>query len=219
MESNNTEQHAFEFLNDAQVQRHFAELNIELLRGKHIMPSSSTLFALLDEHTDSLANYYATLYGLNLEKRTHDNLTYFYLEFPSYGKGRLTNPNFYIELDAKSTIVACVLANIYFSNFFSYDKIVVWDEIQYEIENGEHREAYQQLFFNDIRPDYTDKEWDNVKKQMGSVINFFDRIGLVEKNDEEEDLHFTILPTIHHFIDMYKNEIENIDAFLNEIKL
>ncbi len=219
MEGNNTEQLSFGFFSDAQMQKHFAELNIELLRGRHIMPSHPSLFALLDEHYRNLEYYYITLYGLKLEKRTHDNTTYFYLEFPLAGKGRLSNTNLYDELDAKTTIVACILSNLYFSNYFSYDKKFQWEEIKYEIEHGEHREAYQQLFFNDIRSEYTEREWDQARKHFGAVINFFHRIGLIEKEDSEDNIHFTILPTIHHFIEMYKNEIENIDEFLKEIKL
>lgn len=219
MENNHIQQQGFEFLNKEYVQKHFAELNIALLKGRHIMPSSPALFALLDEFEKEFGHYYSTLYSLMLEKRSHDNVTYFYLEFPKAGRGRLSNPALYDEMDGKTTIVACILANLYFANYFSYDKKFHWDDIQYEIEHGEHREAYQQLFFNDIRQDYTDNEWSNVRRLFGTVINFFNRIGLVEKEEAEEELHFTILPTINHFIEVYKNEIEQIDEFLNDLKL
>lgn len=222
MENNNKQQQGLGFLSNEHVQKHFVELNIELLKGCHIMPSSPGVFSVLDEFYEEFYNYYHALYGLMLEKRVHDNVTYFYLEFPQVGKGELSDPRLYQELDAKSTIVACILSNLYFSNYFSYDKKFHWDEIQYEIENGEHKEAYQQLFFEEVRPDYTDNEWKKVKKNFQAVINFFHRIGLVEKLDKEdsdESIHFTILPTIHHFIELYKNEIENIDSFLKEIKL
>lgn len=218
MENNDTDQPGFGFLNDPQVQRHFADLNIELLKGKHIIPSQAAIFTIADKHEQDIVYYYHNIYGLKFEKRTHDNMTYFYLVFPTTGKGRLSGSNLYEEFDSKYILVACILANLYFSNYFSYDKKFQWDEIRYEIEHAEHREAYQQLFFNEIRPEYTEKEWENVKKQFGAVINFFHRINLVEKEDSDENIHFTILPTIHHFIDMYKNEIENIDIFLKELK-
>jgi chromosome condensin MukBEF MukE localization factor len=219
MEDNHTSQPGFNFLNEARVQKHFAELNIELLKGRHIMMSSPALFTLLDEFEKELAHYYSALYGLVLERRSHDGTSYFYLEFPQSGRGKLSNPALYTEMDGKTTIVACILANLYFANYFSYDKKFQWDDIQYEIEHGEHREAYQQLFFNDIRPEYTDNEWETVKKEFNSVINFFNRIGLVEREEAEDTVHFTILPTIHHFIEIYKNEIEHIDSFLAELKL
>ncbi|MDI3321409.1 condensin complex protein MksE [Pinibacter soli] len=217
MEDNHTG--TFDFLNKPQVQKHFAELNIELLKGRHIMQSTPALFALLDEFEKEVGSYYRTLYGLILERRSHDSVSYFYLEFPEAGRGKLSNPLLYDEMDAKTTIVACILANLYFSNYFSYDKKFQWDDIQYEIEHGEHREAYQQLFFNDVRSDYTDKEWEDVQQWFKSVINFFNRIGLVEKEDADDGLQFTIQPTIHHFIEIYKSEIEDIDNFLREIKL
>jgi hypothetical protein len=212
-------QTGFEFLSTKDMQDHFAELNIELLRGKHITPYSSALYSVLDTFEKELVFFYKSLYDLLLEKRTHDSLSYYYLEFPVSGRGKLSNPSLYAEMDGKTTIVACILANLYFTNYFSYDKKFHWDDIQYEIEHGEHRTAYQQLFFGKSSQDYTDKQWDNIKKQFGIVINFFNRIGLVEKEDSEEAIHFTILPTIHHFIEVYKNEIENIDGFLNELKL
>ena len=220
MESHDTEQDGFGFLNNSQVQRHFAELNIELLRGRHIMQSQPALYALLDEFCEPhLQHYYQALYGLQLEKRTHDGVTYFYLEFPQVGKGRLTNPNLYAEMDARTTLVACILANLYFSNFFSYDKKFQWEELKYDIEHGENREAYQRLLFGELRNDYTDKEWEQVKGQFRTAINFFHRIGLVEKEDADDTIHFTILPTIHRFIEMYQNEMKDIQSFLNELKL
>jgi len=222
MENYNHQQQGLGFLSNDRVQKHFAELNIELLKGCHIMQSNPGIFSVLDEFYEEFCNYYNALYGLMLEKRAHDNVTYFYLEFPQVGKGELSDPGLYQELDAKSTIVAFILANLYFSNYFNYDKKFHWDEIQYEIENGEHKEAYQQLFFDEVRSDYTDKEWTKVKKYFQTVINYFHRIGLVEKIDKEdsdESIHFTILPTIYHFIELYKHEIENIDEFLKEIKL
>lgn len=219
MENNNTQQPGFEFLNNTQMQKHFAELNIELLKGRHITPSSLPHFALLDEFEKNIGHYYNTLYGLVLEKRSHDSVTYFYLEFPEAGRGRLSNPTLYGEMDGKTTIVACILANLYFANYFRYDKKFQWEDIQYEIEHGEHKEVYQQLFFNDIRTDYTDNEWSNVRKLFSAVINFFNRIGLVEKEDSDEEIHFTILPTIYHFIEIYQDEIEHIDQFLGELKL
>jgi len=209
----------FDFLNNPQVQRHFSELNIDLLRGRHIMPSSPSIFALLDQFEKEFAYYYRVLYGLVLQRRSYDSVSFFYLEFPEAGRGNLSNPALYAEMDGKITVVACILANLYYSNYFSYDKKFQWEEIQYELEHGEHREAYQQLFFNDVRPVFTDNEWDSVRKQFGTVINFFHRIGLVEKEDSEEHIHFTILPTIHHFIEVYKNEIEQIDDFLRQIKI
>jgi hypothetical protein len=219
MESNSTEQTKFAFLSIPQVQKHFADLNIELLRGNHILLSKPALFALLDQYEGLLDHYYKTLYGLNLQKRSHDNETYYYLEFPEVGKGKLTNPNLYAELDAKTTIVGFVLANLYYTSYFSYDKKFRWDDIKYEIEHGEHKDAYQGLFFKEIKSEYSEKQWAEVKKQFSSVINFFSRIQLVEKDDLDEDIHFTILPTIHHFIELYQSEIENTDEFLKEIKL
>lgn len=219
MENNNTRQQGLGFLINDPIPKYFSDINIELLRGGHIMPSSPGMFAVLDEYFEEFYNYYNVLYGLHLERQVYDNVPYIYLEFPQVGKGKLSNPSLYAELDAKTTIVACILSNLYYSNYFSYDKEFHWEDLQYEIENGEHKDAYQKLFFGEIRADYTDKEWELVQKYFGTVINYFNRICLVTKEDSEESIHFSILPTIHHFIQLYKDEIENIDDFLKEIKL
>ncbi len=183
------------------------------------MQSDVANFAILDRFEEDFVLYYRQLYGLILEKRTVDNTTFFYLEFPTVGKGKLSNPAMYVELEARATIVACILANLYFTNFFSYDKKFQWDDIQYEIEHGEHKDSYQQLFFKDARAEYSENEWKDVRRHFGIVINFFSRIGLVEKEENDEEMQFTILPSIHHFIELYRDEIENIDDFLKEIKL
>ena len=219
MESDSTEKSEFYFLNNTQVQKHFPELNNALLRGRHITQSVPAHFAILDEHEEGFVHYYTVLYSLNLKRRTHDNVSYFYLDFPEVGRGRISNPALYVEMDAKTTIVAFILANLYFSNLFSYDKKFQWEDIQYEIEHGEHRDAYQQLFFNDLRSDYTDKEWDTAKARFRTAVTFFSNIGLVEKEDIGETYSFIILPTINHFIEIYKSEIEHIDDFLKDIKL
>jgi hypothetical protein len=219
MESNTSEQAEFEFLKNTQVQQHFSELNIELLRGVHILSSDVTLFGILDLHRNPFEHYYRKLYNLELQQRTYDGISFFYLEFPVTGKGKLSNSSLFQELDAESTIVGFVLANLYYASYFSFDKKFHWDDIQYEIEHGEHKEAYQNLFFNGSRAEYSDKEWDNVKRQFRVVINFFDRIRLIEKEESEENIHFTILPSILHFIEIYQKELENTDEFLKEIKL
>jgi len=219
MESIDSEQPGFDFLNEHSVQKHFAELNIDLLRGKHIISSSPALFSILDQYAIHFEHFYKRLYGLHLQNRTHDSLTYYYLEFPEFGKGKISNSGLYVELDAKSSIVGIILANLYYASYFSYNMKFRWEDLRYEIEHGEHKESYQNLFFQEIRTEYSEKEWDNVLKLFATVINYFNRIGIVEREDSEDDLQFTILPTIHHYIELYKDEIENIDSFLKEIKI
>jgi hypothetical protein len=220
MENSIGKETEFDFLSVSEVKNCFAELNNDLLRGKHLLSSGNVmLFALLDQYEENFRFYYESLYGLQLEKRSYDGVSYFYLEFPPGSKGRLTNPNNYYELEAKITIVGLILANFYYANYFSFDKQFGWSDIKYEIESGEHKDAYQRLLFNELKADYTDNQWSDVRRLFSSAINFFDRICLVEKIDNSEEMEFIILPTIHRIIDLYKAEIEDIDNFLSDIKM
>jgi hypothetical protein len=218
MENNHTEPVKYQFLTDSAVQRHFSDLNIELLRGVHITLQSRPLFDLLDQWYDELAGFYLDLYGLNLEKRNHEGCTFYYLEFPPAGKGRLSYGGLYKELEDKQVIVGFVLSSLYLSKYFYVDKKFQWEDIRHEIEYGENKDAYQQLFFKEIRPEYSDKEWENTRKEFNAVVNFFGRMGLLEKDPDAEDMQFTILPTIYHFIEMYNNEIQNIDKIAEDLK-
>jgi hypothetical protein len=220
MENSFKKEPEFDFLSISEVRNNFAELNNDLLRGKHMISSGNVIqFALLDQYEEQFRFYYESLYGLQLQRRSYDSISYFYLEFPTGGKGRLSNPNSYYELEAKITIVGLILANFYYANYFSFDKQFSWSDIKYEIESGEHKEAYQKLFFNELKSDYSDNQWGEVRKLFNSAINFFDRICLVEKLESSEEMEFLILPTIHRIIDLYKGEIEDIDNFLIDIKM
>lgn len=218
MENNSAKKSKYDFLEDNQVQRYFSELNIDLLKGIHIRSVTPHLFNLLDEFYEEFKGFYKDLYGLNLEKRTHDNCTYFYLAFPEGSRGRLSYPNLYKELEDRQVIVGFVLCELYVSKYFYADKKFHWDDIQYEIEHGENKDAYLRLFFKDTRAEHTPDEWKTIKDKFETVINFFGRIGLIEKDFESDDLQFTILPTIHRFIEMYNDEIQNIDELLKENK-
>jgi chromosome condensin MukBEF MukE localization factor len=218
MENNSAEQSKYDFLADNQVQRYFSELNIELLKGVHIRLATPYLFHLLDEFYNEFEGFYKDLYGLRLEKRTHDNCTYFYLAVPEGSKGRLSYPGLYKELEDRQVIIGFVLCALYVSKYFYADKKFHWDDIRYEIEHGENKDAYLRLFFKDARAERTEEEWDKVKEKFEPVINFFGRIGLIEKDVESDELQFTILPTIYRFIEMYNDEIQNIEELLKENK-
>ena len=54
MANEHTEQIDFSFLNEELVQSHFADLNIELLRGAHIQSDQYYLFRLLKEKENEI---------------------------------------------------------------------------------------------------------------------------------------------------------------------
>lgn len=89
---NTTQKSPYAFLSNPSVQRYFADLNIDLLQGKHITADDYYSYQLLREYYEpELKQYYKELYELILEKATFDNSTYFYLDFPVDSKGRLSN--------------------------------------------------------------------------------------------------------------------------------
>lgn len=222
MEHENTSQgNPYSFLSNATVQKYFADLNIELLQGKHIMENDYYSFQLLREYYEpELKQYYRELYNLNLEKNTIDNSTYFYLDFPTDSKGKLNNSNRYRELSEQQVIIGIILLNMYYDRYFKYPKELFWEDIKTEIEQSESKDLYKVLFFAEIRDFYTDKEWERVQDLFRRAINSFTQLGWLKKLSKgKEDIHFELKESIHRFTELYKYEIEDFPQFVSKIKL
>ena len=76
-----TVDNSYNYLQKDEFQRHFADLNIELLRGGHIQDDNYYLFDLLRKFPNELNHYYKSFYNLELAKETKDNTTFYYLDF------------------------------------------------------------------------------------------------------------------------------------------
>jgi len=221
MENENSQQEtSYSFLGIASVQKYFADMNIDLLQGKHIMADDYYSFQLLREYYPELKQYYQELYQLNLEKITIDNSTYFYLDFPVDSKGKLYNSNRYRELSEQQVIIGIILLNMYYDRYFEYPKELFWENIKEEIEQSELKDLYKNLFFGEVRTFYTDKEWEKVQDLFRRTINSFTQLGWLNKLSKgKEDIHFELKESIHRFAELYKSEIENFPQFVSKIKI
>lgn len=210
----------FFFLSNANVQNHFADLNIDLLQGKHIMSNDYYSFQLLRDYYPELKQYYHELYQLNLEKVTIDNSAYFYLDFPVDSKGKLNNSNRYREISEQQVIIGIILLNMYYDRYFEYPKELFWENIKEEIEQSELKDLYKNLFFGEIRTFYTDREWERVQELFRRTLNSFAQLGWINKLSKgKEDIHFELKESIHRFAELYKFEIEDFPQFVSKIKL
>ncbi|WP_321438488.1 chromosome partition protein MukE [uncultured Bacteroides sp.] len=216
---NTTQKSPYAFLSNPSVQRYFADLNIDLLQGKHITADDYYSYQLLREYYEpELKQYYKELYELILEKATFDNSTYFYLDFPVDSKGRLSNRS--RELSEQQVIIGIILLKMYYDMYFKYPKELFWEDIKEEIEQSELKDLYKKLFFEEVRDFYTDKEWEKVQELFRRTINSFTQLGWIKKLSKgKEDIHFQLKESIHRFAELYKYEIEEFPQFVSKIKL
>lgn len=211
----------FAFLNIARVKRYFADLNIDLLQGKHIMADDYNSFQLVREYFDELKYYYSELYQLNLIRiKRGDNTYYFYLDFPDENKGKLYSSSRHKELSQQQIIIGIILINMYYDRYFEYPKEIFWENIRYEIEQSEFKELYKKLLWGEVRDYYTDKEWERVQDLFRRTISNFTQLGWLTKLSKgKDDIHFELKESIHRFAELYKSEIEDFPQFASKIKI
>lgn len=98
MENELTEQKTdYGFLEDETVEKGFADLNMKLLAGKHIHNDEYNSFSLLEEWFDPLYAFYSRLYKMELVRDVYSQSTYYYLDFFSGGKGKLSDPCLFLS--------------------------------------------------------------------------------------------------------------------------
>lgn len=222
MEYSDTEEieNPFGFLDEEDVQEHFANLNIELLGGKHIQDDLFYEYQLLDIYEKELRNYYDKLYQLQLRKESFDSKNYYFLTFKEDTKGALVAQKRHKELSPIETIVAITILNMYYERFFDNEKLISYQEIRYQIDKGENNDHYKRAFFKGVvQDDYSAMEWSQVFKNIKTVISDFDQLGWVQKisTDSDKDFTFRIKESIHRFYLLYKEEIDVFENFLKTI--
>ncbi len=211
-----------QFLNNSDVKDHFANLNIELLKGRHIQEDEFYIFKILDKYEEELKYYYLHFYNLELERISFNTISYFYLTFVGDSKGVLSSQKRHKELSAIETITAITILNMYYEKLFEREKEVTYVDIKEKIETSEHSDAFKSAFFKGmIKDHYTSTEWINVFKNLKNVISDFDQLGWVEKIpiDDEKNFKFKIKESIHRFQILYENEIKNYNEFVSNYLL
>lgn len=208
-----------DFLLNERVTRRFADINIDLLRGKHIEPSNYYAHDLLEEFFNEFAEYYENLYQLILRREKKDGVTYFYLDFPENGRGKMNNPTRFKELNEEQTVIGIVLLNMYYAKWFEHPKEIQWENIRQEIEQGEQRSHYKLLLFGEIRDHYSDLEWENVESRFNRTLISFEHLGWVTRlSHGKEEIHFHINVSINRLAELYQKEIENIDKTAERLR-
>jgi len=205
----------FGFLEAEEVQKHFADLNIELLRGRHIQKDDYYLFQLSGTYYSELRYFYKALYRLDFVRDRMDNEFYFYLQPTEEGKGEISDQSRHKELSEENTVVGIMLLAMYYDRYFTSPKEIFWEDIRKEILESDNSSLYRKILFNDLRNDYSDPEWENVKKVFRRALREFDALGWVARQsaEEGEKIHFTIKESIHRLAKLYQNEIINFEQF------
>lgn len=218
----NSLEHPFKFLENNDVKEKFANLNIELLSGRHIQKDSNYyLYQLLKKYFEELKYYYANFYGLELERDYKDDITFYYLDFTEDSKGALSSTRRHKELSSLQTVMGIMLLNMYYDRYFENIKDITFQDIKREILSGENSNHFKKLWFKDIRDDYSPNEWKRVIINVKNTIRDFEKLGWVESmaKDEGEDIHFKLKEPIYRFQKLYEKEITHIDEFIENYLL
>ena len=206
----------YSFLELEEVEKYFADLNIDLLKGKHIQRSDYHSFKLLKNFFQEFKHYYEALYGLCLIEDKIDSATYFYLSFPMENKGKLYHPTRHKELTHWHIMVGMALLNMYNEKYFEYPKEVRWEDIQRIITDSENSKSYKLLLFDDIREHYMDNEWDEAFQKFKRALTEFKNLGWINAINlsNPEEMVFEINECIHRLAKLYDYEINNFDDFV-----
>ncbi len=211
---------SFDFLRIERVEKYFSSINISLLRGRHIQQEEFKLFQIIDEYLNHFIFYYERLYQLELKKKISHGVHYFYLNFPEENKGKLYPADLHRFLTEQQTIVTLLLLNMYYSEYFSFEKEFSWEDIKVEIQSGENSEHYQRFFFKKVKSGgYTDPQWSDAKKAVNNAIKSLEKLGWCEKKKGlgRNEIQFTIRESINRFTEMYQNELSNFEEFSEKI--
>lgn len=209
-------EHSFKFLENKDVKEKFADLNIELLGGKHIQRDSNYyIYQLVKKYFTELKYYYLSLYGLELERDFKDEVTFYYLDFSEESRGVLSSTKRHKELTKPQTVIGIMLLNMYYDRYFENVKEITLQDIKKEIKESENSTLYKKLFFNDVRDDYSPKEWKRLKIKIKSVVRDFGKLGWIESlaKEDGEEIHFKLKESIYRFQKLYEKEIINFQEF------
>jgi len=211
---------SFSFLSESLAQDHFADLNIELLRGKHVTNDQYYLFQLLTQFQKDLRHYYQSLYGLELVEGIAGERRFYYLDFPEEGRGRLNTNSRSRDLTVIQTVYGLMLLDMFYDRYFENPKEIRFKDIEYEVMQGENSTLYKKLLFGEVRESYSNPEWANPIKSIKSVIRDFEKLGWVKKqsNGDGEEIHFIIKAPILRFQKLYEKEIESFEEFVESYK-
>jgi hypothetical protein len=219
MENGIAPAHEYDFLKEEDVEKYFADLNISLLSGRHIDNRSYMLFSVLEKYEDQWSNYFCNLYQLSLVHTIFDGEVFYYLDFFSSGKAKFADSSRHKALTEMQTITALTLLDMYYQKYFEKEKIITWADLRRQIEESDHKENYQRILFNNIRPSYSESEWQNAEKKFRDAINSFDKLGWVVKQSAQgEELVFEIRPSIHRIASLYEAELADFNNFSLQLK-
>jgi hypothetical protein len=136
-----------DFLKQADVQKHFADINIELLQGRHIQNDEHYHHRILSKYYEELKKYFEVFYNLYLDRKSFEGVTYFFLTFQEDSKGVLSTNSRHRDLTAIETITAITLLQMYYDKYFENVKEVSFLDIKARIKESEFSHLYKSVFF------------------------------------------------------------------------
>jgi len=215
MENENNEITIADFLQHTDTEQLFAELDYKLRDGFHYHHIGSQIpyFKYIESNIESLQLFYKTILKVSLVEGGDDFNTYYHLDFNNSDRGNVPSNNRHFIKNEHIII-----------GFVIYEIININKEI--DLNSIQQLKEKIRIDYEDIKPgiyrliakskntnpsNLNDSAIDNA---IDSALREFKKIGwMVTKNDE-----FDCLPAFRRLVDIYENEIANIDEIYNELK-
>ncbi|QRY55856.1 condensin complex protein MksE [Sphingobacterium siyangense] len=215
---------SYAFLAKENIEKHFADINLKLLSGRHIDERDYLAFNLIEDNLEHWKTFYGRLYRLDLVSGNFDGQFCFYLNFFDDSKGLFLDYSRHRVISSTQTLIGLMLIDIYYKRFFDEHKIVKWSDLRNTILEGELQHSYKKVLFGEVRESnsYDAREWGNVYRKFNKTIDLFDKIGWVEKlsgTGTTEVQSFELRPAINRLAKMYDKELENFDIFVSQLKM
>lgn len=204
-----------EFLEDSRAQGLFAKIDQALKDGYHIQNRTAWTehWRFLDEHKNSINEYYQAYFGVKLSYAGSGGDRYYYLEFFPGTRGEIKSTH-YQHLEAEGVVVAFLLykvvfidKNITLSSVAEFKRILRSD---YETLKPDIIRTLAKVKYG--RPTKTSDE--TINSAVDRALKDFEKLGWVERNDDD----FEVLPAFQRIITIYSDIINNVDDWFKDSK-
>lgn len=201
----------YDFLQDEDAQKLFADIDYQLRSGVHIQQQrrgQEDIFKIVSRFYPSLQKYYKELFGLLLNSQGESIQKYYFLEVDPDQRNRvpskLRNP-----LDSDLVIIGlflCKLSNIDFSEAETLT--------EFKRKLREEYESYKPDFYRLLNRTQSNTQTVSddmvVEKRVDRAFQEFNRLGWIQL---EKD-YFEVMPSLERLRLLYANEIDCIDELI-----
>ena len=206
------------FLQKEEVKTVFAVLTLKMLEGYHVSSvRDADWHEIIDTDPTEWKTFFMELYGLILHEEVWEGESFYFLEL-DYSSGERRVPRDSIEvLEPHHVVMAFMFLHRFYQRVLDPIKLINWEIMREEIINGEFKEYYHKFFFDG--KSLTSKQLAGAKRRFGNVCRKFLKLGWLTKHGstDSNEPNYSINPSIHRILRMYKEEFESFNSNPNSI--